>query len=436
MYALIQRHKRIAAIVIAIASLSFLFWMFSVADIKQMFGLQRCVAVVGEECITLREYRYELMRYSRLMDDPELRDLVKRQVLYGMISREAFYQKARSLGLVASDREVVDAIKEDRGFHEDGRFSLKKYKETLERIGLTPEEYETQVKKFLTVQKLLRLIRSGVYVTPEEEEYRRRLLFTALSGKLYLLTPQRVKIAYQPSEEEMKRYYEQNRERFRRDTGKTYRLWKTEKKEEAYSIYTSLKKGELPEGGEPVKDTEPLPEEVRRELGRLSEKERYTITKSGGRYYVLYLEELSPDRIKPYEEVKEEIRAALREEKELELLEKKAHETAEKLAKGEKVDLKPILFENSETGELLRLFRIGEEELIRLVFSEEKVFGPYRTAGGYAVIYVESRSLSRQGGGEGIREALLSEKYDSLLDLYADSLVRSLGVKVNEDLIR
>ena len=435
MYALIQRHKRLAALIIAVASLSFLFWMFSVADIKQMFGLQRCVALVGDECITLREYRFELMKYADLLDKPELRSAVKRQVLYSMVAREALYQEARSLGLIASDREVADAIKEDRSFHENGSFSLRRYRETLERLGLTPEEYELQLKKQLSIQKLLRVLEKGVYLTVRELDYRRDLLTKKLSGRLYLLTPARVKLSYRPTEEELRRYYEENRERFRRKADRVYRLWETEKKEEAHRLYSSLKEGKVPPGGRALKDPGDLPPEVRRELERLSEKNRYSLTKVKGSYYVVYLEETSADGILPFEEVRKEVEEALREEKAQELLEKKAYELAEKLRKGEEVNLKPVVFENSKAEEFSRLFGVGEEELVRIVFSRERVFGPYRTAGGFAVVYVERRLPGGEVNVKAIREGLLRSKFNSLVDLYVDRLLRSAGVKLNEELI-
>jgi len=435
MYALIQRHKRLAALVIAVASLSFLFWMFSVADIKQMFGLQRCVAVVGKECITLREYRYELMKYSDLLNKPELRDAVKRQVLYSMVAREALYQKARSLGLVASDREVADAVKEDRSFYENGRFSLRRYRETLERIGLTPEEYELQIKKHLSIQKLLRVLEKGVYLTAKELDYRRDLFAKKLSGKLYLLTPARVKLSYKPTQEELRKYYEENRERFKGEAERVYKLWETEKKEEAHRLYSSLKEGRIPSGGRTVKGSGDFPPEVRREFARLSGENRYSLTKAKGKYYVVYLEETSAGGIKPFEEVREEIEKALKTKKAQELLERKAYELAQKLRKGERVDIEPVVFENSTAGEFSQLFGVDEEELVRIVFSRERVFGPYRTAGGFAVVYVEQRLPGEKVNGEAIREGLIRSKFSSLIDLYVDKLIRSAGVKLNEDLI-
>ncbi|MDQ7083020.1 MAG: hypothetical protein Q9N34_08845 [Aquificota bacterium] len=66
-----------------------------------MFGLKRCVADVEGSCITLREFRYELLKYANLMEKEDLRSIVKRQVLYSLVNREALYIKALRLGIVA-----------------------------------------------------------------------------------------------------------------------------------------------------------------------------------------------------------------------------------------------------------------------------------------------------------------------------------------------
>jgi len=358
MYALIQRHKRLAALVIAVASLSFLFWMFSAA------------------------------------------------------------------------------IKKDRSFYENGSFSLSRYREILQRIGLTPEEYELRIKKNLSVQKLLNMLRGGVYLTAKELDVRRYLLSSLLSGKLYLLTPQRVKLSYKPTEEELRRYYEENRERFRRKSERVFRVWEVKDKALVQKLYSALKRGELPSGGKRVKKDGKLPDLVKREMERLSERNPYTVVKAEDRYFILHLEQVSPEELKPFEEVKEEIEEIVAEERKRELLKSKAFELAEDLRKGKETDLKPVFFENSKASEFKQLFGIEERELIRVVFSAERVFGPYRTAGGYAVVYIEKRTPPAGPPEDGLREALLGEKFESLMDVYVDHLVNSLGLKVNEELIK
>ena len=438
MYAIIQRHKRLAAIIIAVASLSFLFWMFSVADIQQMFGLKRCAAEVNGECITLREFRYELLRYSDLLEKEDLRGVVKRQVLYSLISREVLYQKAIELGIRASDTEVAEAIKRDPNFSRDGKFDIGMYKEALERVGLTPSEYESYLKKQLTVRRLINLISKLVYLTDREREFQERILSTRFEGKVYLISPKSVSLDYKPSAEDLERYYRENKEKFLTPEKKVYLVWETEDKKKAHSIYSSLKKGKVPEGGREVKDPSVLPKDLSKEIGRLSKEDRVTITKVRGTYYVLYLKDIEPRKIRPFSEVKEEIEEILKKSRMDELLEKKAWEIREKLEKGERVDVKPLEFENSSVEEFITLFKIRGDDTLRLVFSKDRVFGPYRTVNGYAVIYVETRKLSPElvKNRSDMEKDLIRAKEDALVNMYVEKLVEEAKIKINEEYLR
>lgn len=433
MYVLIQRHKKLAATIIAVASISFLFWMFAVSDIKQMFGMGRCVAQVEGECITLREFNYELLKYPDLLEREETRDIVRRQVLYSLITREVLYKKALKLGIVVSDREVANMIKDDPSFWEGERFSMKRYRSVLEGIGITPAEYEDMIRKRLAVEKLLKVISAGVYLTEEEKEFHSRISRTRFIGKLYLFSEDTVSISYEPTGEEMERFYMRNKDRFAEDPKKVYVLWRVKEKKRVQSIYASLKEGNVPRGGKEITDLSGLPREVVAELERLERVGTYTVSKVGDTYYVAYLKDVEPPRIKPFSEVKEEIRDILMKERRKEVLEERAREVADKLRKGEWVGMKPLSFDSSSLDEFIKLFGIGGEESIRLVFSKDKVFGPYRTPGGFAVVYIEKRTLE----GVSVEEEELREaKERALVEAFIDKVVRASEININEDYLR
>lgn len=437
MYALIQKHKRLAAIVIAVASISFLFWMFTVSDIQQMFGLKRCVASVNGSCITVREFRFELLKFSSLLDREELRDLVKRQVLGTLIAREALYQKAYEMGLIASDKEVAQEIKKDPNFQINGKFSLETYREVLERLGITPEEYEETLRKVLSVQRLLSFVESGVYLTDEEKDFWRKLKTAVFSGKLYLVTPKDVKVDYKPSLEEMKKFYEENRSRFKEPPQKVYLLWETGDKEKAHSIYRSLKEGKTPEGGKELKgkDLADLPESLRSSAERLSQKDPVFISKERGKYYVIFLKEVKGERFKKFEEVKETIKKELVEKRKEIVAQKRAEEIRKALEEGREIKDKFIKFDNSKVEEFSSLLRMPQGDIFRLVFSEQKVFGPYKAAGGYAVLLIEKKEFKKDSGDVDFG-SLLEMKKREIVNLFVEKVQRSAEVKVNEEFLR
>ncbi len=437
MYAIIQKHKRLAALIIAVASLSFLFWMFSVSDVRQMFGLKGCVAQVNGSCITHREFRYELLRYSDLLDKEEIKNVVKRQVLYSLIGREALYQKALELGIRASDREVADYIKMDPSFQRNGSFDPSLYRGVLERVGLTPEEYEMYLKKKLTVKRLFNFLSKGVYLTDREGEVQKKLMTVRLRGKLYLLTPDSVSVTYRPNREEIERFYRENRDKFLLPEKRIFLMWKTESKEEAHRLYSDLKKGRVPEGGTLVEGIEGFPAGISKEVGRLEKKGSYTITKLGETYYVIYLKDVEPKRLMPLSEVEDEVKKLILEGKREEMLLKKAEEIKEGLSTGRKVGVRPLEFDNSTLEEFVKLFNLKGEDILRLVFSREKVFGPYRTARGVAVILIEGRDFKESGVLDyDDTESLRKAKEEALIDLFAKKVIDKAEKKINEEYLR
>ncbi|NPA33221.1 MAG: hypothetical protein GXO04_06310, partial [Aquificae bacterium] len=318
MFGFIQRHRRLAIAFIAVASLSFVFWMFSVSDLRQMLTGSSCVAVVKGDCVDIREFRFELSRYSELLNNPGMREAVKRLVLSSLITRKVLAKKAEEMGWLVSDEEVLEAIKGVDVFKENGEFSPKRYREVLERWGFSPKEYEDIVREILMARRVSRFLEAGVYVLSDEAQLQRAFELTRLSGKLYLLKPELVPLSYNPSEEEIRKYYEENKERFRERQRSVRYVWVLKDKERVKEYYERIKGGELPEGYRRADELE-LPASVLHELENLSDEERLKVLKEGEEYYILYLYKV-PSGIKPLEEVREEIVRALVEEKKREKL--------------------------------------------------------------------------------------------------------------------
>ncbi|MDQ7038235.1 MAG: SurA N-terminal domain-containing protein [Aquificota bacterium] len=438
MYSLIQRHKRLAAFIIALASISFLFWMFTVADIKQMFGKGGCVAVVNGECVDLREFRYEILKYADILGDPDVERVVKRRVVSDLVVREVLFQKAEDMGILASYGEVAETIKTDRAFWENGSFSIEKYREVLSRFGITPQEYEEHVRRMITIDRLFRFLRAGVYMTEEEIHTFSRIEGVRFKGRVYLITEDYVKITEKPSEEEMRSFYERNRERFSLPEVKVFRVWTTEEKKEAHSVYRSLKEGKTVKGGVSYrvssKQRPELPAEVVREMERIKREGGYSITKAGNTYYIIYLEKVHPKGYKSFSEVRSQIEKELIEEKKREKLREFAEGVKRRLKEGKGAGVRYLRFENSGVEDLTKTFSIREGDIMKMVFSKERVFGPYSMRTGFAVLEIEGRSFEDEKG-DGLKEDLFSQKVGNILDLFVESLVRKSRIDINEDML-
>ncbi|GAB6066639.1 SurA N-terminal domain-containing protein [Aquifex pyrophilus] len=430
MFGLIHKHKRIAIAFIAVASFSFLFWMFSVSDIRQMLSGNPCVATVKGECITVREFRFELLKFAGLLDREGMREVVKNFVLSSLITREVLYLKAKELGLYVSDEEILEEIKKMEEFKENGKFSVEKYREILQRLNITPEEYEEILRKSLMALRVNKLVEFGTYVLPEELEIQKTFESALISGKLYLVRPKDVKLEYEPTEEEIKAYYEKHKEAFREKSEKLYYVWELKDKEKVKEIYKAIKEGKIPEGY-----TKP-PEKFKETLEKLKEGE-VKILKDNGTYYVLYYKGVKEGRLKSLEEVKEEIKKRLVEEKKREKLREYAEKLMEKLRKEEKVEIKPIKFEKEDFDGLRRIMNLGNRDILLILFGKDMVKGVYPVFGGYAILVVEKVEHKELGERElkEIKERIKGTKSEDLTRLLVNRLVERYGAKVNRELI-
>ncbi len=439
MYGLIQKHKQLAALIIAVASISFLFWMFSVGDIKQMFGMRKCVALVEDECITFREFRFELLKYRQFLEDESLLPLLKRRVINDMILNKLLYQKALEEGIVASDREVADFIRNDKNFFENGAFSLSSYKDFLDRVGLTPAEYESYVKEMLTVRKFTRFFGLNVSLTKDEVSFGEDIASTRFEGNAYLIDVGAVKVE-EPTLEELKEFYSKNKDMFKVGEKRIYRVWSVEDKSKAHSIYSGLKKGDKVEGGKvyTTDDTEGLPPEISNALSRLSEKDRQTIIKTGNTYHVLFLERVEKARVKDFESAKEEVRRAYLDMLKSKGVEKLAVEVKQKLEAGKPVKgVRRISFSRSSVEEFEKLFSISDKkDIVEMVFSERRVFGPYRANNSYVVLEISKRYKDKKKADDGIAQKLKQEKVMDLFGLYMRSVYEKAKIDINHEYLK
>ncbi|MCI4458605.1 MAG: SurA N-terminal domain-containing protein [Thermocrinis sp.] len=439
MYSLIYKNKRFVAGVIGLVSLAFLLWLLWVGGVKDIANIgQNCVANVDGSCITLRDYRRELLRYGNLAQNKDMERLLKQQVLESLIVQELLYTKAKKLGFLASDQEVIDLIKSDPSFQENGVFSISKYKESLARLGLEPTEYEEYIRKILTIQKLLNLIGNAVYLTPKEEEINLLSQSFEISGKLYIIKPEDVSVSV--SEKEILDFYTQNRENFKREPTKVVRLWIEKDKQKAEEIYKALRnRQEVPNFKEfklPQQEGE-FPAELKGELNRLSPADPISLVKTGEGYAIVFLFKEETGGYKSLEEVRAQIEKTLKEKKAQEQVKSLAEKVKEDLKQGKNVSYKFFEFSKAPAIQLLSVVKLGEKDLFEILLSKERVFGPYPLLNGYGVLVVQERSkkeIDQKQRAEFIKD-LLSLKKDTTINYYIESLRKGAKVKINRELI-
>ncbi len=357
-------------------------------------------------------------------------------MLESLIVQELLYARAKKLGFLASDQEVIDLIKSDPSFQENGIFSTSKYKESLARLGLEPTEYEEYIRKILTIQKLLNLIGNGVYMTPKEEEINLLSQSFEIGGKLYIINPEDVPVSV--SEKEILDFYTQNRESFKREPTKVVRLWIEKDKQKAEEIYKALRnRQEVPNFKEfklPQQEGE-FPLGLKEELNRLSPTDPISLVKTGEGYAIVFLFKEETGGYKSLEEVKAQIEKTLKEKKAQEQVKSLAEKVKEDLKQGKDVSYKFFEFSKTPALQLLSVMKLGEKDLFEILLSKEKVFGPYPLLKGYGVLVVQERSkkeIDQRQRAEFIKD-LLSLKKDATINYYIESLRKDAKVKINRE---
>ena len=131
-----------------------------------------------------RTYQAQLQAYRSAyganMNDQLLKQLgIEQQILQQMVDERAALAEAERLGITVSDEEVRQRIFAMPAFQENGGFiGEQRYQQLLrmQRPPMTPSEFETNVRRGLTVEKLRASLTDWLAVPDKEleEAYRRR----------------------------------------------------------------------------------------------------------------------------------------------------------------------------------------------------------------------------------------------------------------------
>src|SRR5512132_1729490 len=208
--------------VIIVFMLGFVF--FSGSNWGKESSSQVVARVGGDEISALefdRIYRGQVQRYQELYKgsfSPELARALDlpRQVLEGMIERRLRLEAARRMNLRVSDDEVARRIAAMPELQENGQFiGASKYEERLRLAGYLPETFEEGLREDLLVDKYSALVKASVAVP--DADVRREFAAKNDKAKIeYIVVPaSRLETAIEPSDGELKAYYEKNKEHYR-----------------------------------------------------------------------------------------------------------------------------------------------------------------------------------------------------------------------------
>ncbi|MBJ6763299.1 SurA N-terminal domain-containing protein [Myxococcaceae bacterium JPH2] len=190
-------------------------------------------AVVNGKEIPLRDFSMawaRQMNFLRSQGSPITEQLARnfhldQQVLERLVNAELLAQAAEQHGIAPSDEELRTLIHQNADFHDkDGNFDFERYQQVLRDFyRKTPPEYEAELRRSLSAQKMLDVVRTGAVVSDDEVHARyekdgnqaklafARFLPTMYADKVTAPTAQQLADFSKAHEKEIKDYYDANK---------------------------------------------------------------------------------------------------------------------------------------------------------------------------------------------------------------------------------
>lgn len=153
-------------------------------------------------------------QFSQLAGNPAWMQQMRQQALSQLVDEALLTQYTKDLGLAISDDQIKDAIFSQQAFQTNGRFDNTKYLGILSSNGLTADGYAEALRKQMTTQQLVNAIIGTDFMLPGETD-----ALAALISQQRLVREATIHVAdlagkQTVSEEEIRNYYEQNKNSF------------------------------------------------------------------------------------------------------------------------------------------------------------------------------------------------------------------------------
>ncbi len=207
---------------IVVIALIFVLAVFGFGAIDLTGGEPEVASVNGTD-ITASRLASEVQREQQRLAaqfgenfDPSLIDpaALQSQVLSRLIGQELLTQKAREIGVQASDTLIDDRIRANPNFQIDGRFDPETYRRTVRLAGFTPQAYRAEVERGLSLDQFSGAVTQTAAVP--EWELRAAATFMNQTRDLAFLRfdPEVFRSKVEVTAEDVETYYEENRSQF------------------------------------------------------------------------------------------------------------------------------------------------------------------------------------------------------------------------------
>ncbi len=165
--------------VLAFAILGILIVPFALVGVNEYFtaSTSNIVARINDKEITFNDFNQSFSNYRRRMQsimgaayDPIQFDrlVIRREHLDSLIDQELITQAAESMGLDVDDATLAEEIRKIPAFQVDGEFNVDVYQSRLQVQGLSPKQFQNQMRLQFIVSQLPRNISASSIATAAE----------------------------------------------------------------------------------------------------------------------------------------------------------------------------------------------------------------------------------------------------------------------------
>lgn len=179
------------------------------------------IAVVAGEELSAREFirNYERAKrnwyqqmsrfYGEVPEELLDTNTLKQDVLDEMVNRVLLQQEAKKLGIKISASEVNTQISQIPYFHDQsGAFSPQVYKRVLNSLQITEDEFESEVKQQLLINRVTSLIVAPVSVSEDEVKAYYEKSYEEVNLEFFEMDSEARYAQLKPEEKEIEQYYQ------------------------------------------------------------------------------------------------------------------------------------------------------------------------------------------------------------------------------------
>lgn len=285
-------------------------------------GKNPVVARVGSSAIKLTDVRKyaNLIRLPENIDrnNPQVQQKIFNEALGLIIRRSLVTQECKRLGFVITNEQVVESIKKQQIFWENGKFSRAKFLAHLGKLGISEMEYKSIHKEDL-LHSQWRFLLKNAYIIPEHAATTFADAYSQKRSGRYIVIDRNKIVVPKPSNVQLEKFYKDNIDSFKMPQEKIYKLLVLkEANEKIESMLQSQKfsavekkyaSASIMSNGDEKEINALFPEQLISSLNQLELKEgqNTTIFGAGSKYYAAKLVKIKPAFTPEFSQVKAKV---------------------------------------------------------------------------------------------------------------------------------